>query len=56
MTVEQHGFKLPRSPYMWIFSVVNTTVPYDLRLVEYGMQSHRYRGTVDTEDQLLSYT
>ena len=34
LTLEQHKFELHRSTYRWISSVVNTTVPHNLQLVE----------------------
>ena len=34
LTLDQYECELHRSTYMWIFSVVSTSVLYDLRLVE----------------------
>ena len=34
LTLEQYKFELHRSTYRWISSVVNTTVPRELQLVE----------------------
>ena len=35
LTLEQHGFELCRSTYMWIFYSVHTAVLYHLQLVEF---------------------
>lgn len=34
LTLEQRGFELCGSTYTWIFSIINTTVLYNLWLVE----------------------